>query len=664
MHVANRAPRLLATLFSLLLMVAAVSAMAAPPNKVKWSARLEPADARAGESAQVVVTATVEPGFHIYSLKPNTVGVATSVKLEKSAALTPQGKPVEPAAHRIKDETLKVEYDVFEGTVAFGIPVKLAPKAAGAQKAVVTAQSQACHDQICDPPATEKVAVAFKVAPGAARKDRLKPVTVAPKQVAQAAPAHPSGEDGSQAPPPPPFPPGGGTVQGPPVTGITGITSGGLLNFMWLSIAAGFAALLTPCVFPMIPITVSFFAKRKQEGSVSPVAGATAYCFGIMATFVGLGLLVSVLFGATGIQSFAANPWVNLGLGVLFVVLALNLFGVFEIQLPSSLVNSAHSGTRKGGLLGPMLMGLTFTLTSFTCTVPFVGTLLASAAQGGGIFYPVVGMLGFSAAFALPFFLLALFPQYLARMPKSGGWLVSVKAFMGFLEIAAAIKFFSNADIVWQLELLTRPVFLALWAAIFAMAAFYLLGWIRLPHDAEGLKIGWPRRAFGVLTGVGAAYMLAGMNGVSLGEAEAFPPPPTYGKGAAVVAHGAIPWQLDYEKALTMARAENKPVFVNFTGVTCVNCRAMEANVLPAPDVRKELDHFVPVELYTDRPTPEDRGNQQILLKLANTTANPTYAVVTPDGKLIKALEGRRTVAEFAAFLQEARAAHQQVAQR
>ncbi len=636
-------------------------ASASPESKVKWSARFEPAEVRAGESTQIVLTATLDAGWHMYALdSPPDATIPTTIRLSAGTkSVKVNGKLTQPAPTIHHDANFNADLRYFSGAVAYGIPISVVPSAKGVVKAVVEVKIQICNDSICLPPESIMVPVSIKVAPGAIRANRKPAGVTIPNQ------------------PPgyvkPEVKPKGASLKEQP-SAVASATSTneteneiniakrkGLLSFLWLSMLAGFAALLTPCVFPMIPITVSFFSKRKTNDGANPVAGPVAYCLGIVSTFTGVGLLFAVVFGATKIQTFAAHPVTNLLLGVLFVVLAANLFGAYEIILPSSLVNKANAGTRKGGLVGPYLMGVTFTLTSFTCTVGFVGYLLVSASQGG-LFYPIVGMLGFSTAFALPFFLLALFPQYLSQMPKSGSWLVSVKAFMGFLELAAALKFLSNADLSLQKGILTRPVFLAIWAAIFAIAAMYLLGWLRMPHDDNNQKIGIPRRLLAVATAVVAFWFLGAMNGKSLGSLEAFPPPDPYpGQHSATA---KIQWLSNYEEAVARAKSEHKAIFINFTGVTCVNCREMEKNVLPLPEVVAGIEKFVPVELYTDRPNPEDQKNQQLLLKLANTTANPVYLVIDADGHVIQSVAGRHNPELFTKFLREAYAGTRQTASR
>ena len=359
-----------------------------------------------------------------------------------------------------------------------------------------------------------------------------------------------------------------------------------------------------------------------------------------------------MLFGASGLSLFAANPFVNIALATLFFVLALNLFGVFEIIVPSSVLNKVQP-TGKSGLLAPLLMGFAFTLTSFTCTVPFVGTTLVSAATAGPL-YPAIGMLAFSTAFALPFFLLALFPSYLANLPRAGQWLVSVKAFMGFLELAAALKFLQVADYSLQLGILTRPIFLAIWFTIAVVAGFYLLRVVRLPGDTGTQKPGPGRLALGVATLGVAGWLLAANNGVSLHDLDAYLPPRDYGAQTKI----ASQWiKNDLDSALAQAKTEGKPVLIDFTGYACTNCRLMENNVLPHPDVKQALSDFVTVKLFTDGSDEKSRQFNKYQQDKFGTVAIPMYAVISPDGEVKgQPLEGlERDPAKFIEFLQDSR---------
>jgi thiol:disulfide interchange protein DsbD len=604
------------------------------PKYAVWTATLADKDARAGESTQILLTVQAKDGWHVYGLKELENGPAnTDFKVTKGA-LEANGDQIQPPAIQKFDKNFKMDVELHEGKSVFALPVKLKADATGKQSATVEVRSQACNDRTCAIPATDEIEIEFTVAPGQARPEKITAVTTVPEQPA-----------GKVIPPPSSK---GEEVKDEFTAKVTAAKQSGLAAFLWLAFSAGLVALLTPCVFPMIPITVSFFAKQADKGG-SKYAAPVAYCLGIIGTFTAVGLLATILFGATGIQQLAANAFVNLGLTVLFIVLAANLFGLFEISLPSGLVNKFGSQRGNSGVVPALLMGLTFTLTSFTCTVPLVGTLLLSATQGD-LLYPILGMLAFSTAFALPFFLLALFPQYLAKLPKSGSWLATVKVFMGFLELAAALKFLSNVDLVWNLGWITRPVFLAVWVAIFAVAGFYMIGWLKLGFEEGKAKIGWVRRLVGVGTLASAIYLLGAIEGAPLGTFSAFMPPDPYPGKTSGSKAARLSWNDTFEAA--KAESDGKLIFIDFTGVTCTNCRQMEDNVFPDPDVEKALKTMSRAKLYTDRPTDADRANVKLMIEMTKSTTLPNYVVASPDGKPIRVFQGSTfDTAAFAKFL-------------
>lgn len=537
----------------LLLTMLAVAAMSwGQEMHSKWTATLEPADTRAGETAKIVMKVTITPEWHIYGMHDKNASVPTKFEIAENPVLEQIGDPAAPPPIKKLDELLGKEVDIYEGEVSFEIPVRLKQGITGEQKLTIAATAQACNAQKCDLPFPVDVPLTITVAEGEPRSDRTEP----PALIGQS--GTPSDVQTPSGPP---------VQQDEQTKALQAAKQQGLLSYLWLCLLAGFAALLTPCVFPMIPITVSFFSKRTEGTNGKPAYGpAAAYCGGIIGMYTALGVVVAFVFGATGIQKLAVNPYLNLALAALFIVLAANLFGLFEIKLPSGLVNKVNSGTRSGSILAPVLMGLTFTLTSFTCTVPIVATLLVGASQGD-ILFPVLGMLAFSTAFSLPFFLLALFPQFISRLPRSGSWMVTVKAFMGFLELAAAVKFLSNADLVWELGWLTRPVFLAIWAVIGVIGGLYMLGWLLLGHESGKPPIGWPRRVFGIATLAAGVYCIAGIEGASMGELSSFLPPDPY-PGRHSSSTSDIAWIRTYEEGVSKAKAEGKPMFINFTGVT------------------------------------------------------------------------------------------------
>ncbi len=638
----NRLSQVVLLSVMLVMPVLAKAQAGSPSNPVSITASLIPADARAGEGAQVDVSFTIAAPYHLYALTQPTGPLGgptiTTLTLPASGPFASVGKPVEPAYETMYDSGFQINDQIYKNKVTFGIPVTLKAGISGLQKASVSVYYQVCTDQHCLVPATVSVPVTFTVAPGAARAGHLLPVSsIPPQAVAQSA--------GTVAP--------SGSAQvhvaaDATATRIAHAQQAGILSFLLLAIGYGFLALLTPCVFPMIPITVSYFAKQKQENTRQGVIKAVVYCVGIISTFTIVGVVVAVLFRATGIRVLANNPVLNIGLAVLFIALGINLMGGYEIVLPGGLANTLNKGSQKAGLLGPYLMGLTFTLTSFTCTVAFVGTLLAAAAQGS-LFYPIIGMLGFSTAFALPFFLLALFPQYLNRLPRSGAWMVTVKGFMGFVELAAALKFFSNADLVWGLGWLTRPVFLAVWGCIAVIAAFYLLGALRLPHD-ESRAIGWTRRGIGLVTLLTGIWFFAGINGMAMGRVGDFLPPTPY-PGKTDKLAGQLSWGDDYNSALAKAAQRNEDILVNFTGVNCTNCRDMEQNVFPLAPVQAKMKHFVRLELFTDQDTPEDRANAKLQQKLTHTATLPVYAILSPNGTVLKIQQDRSSESKFLHFM-------------
>ncbi len=393
--------------------------------------------------------------------------------------------------------------------------------------------------------------------------------------------------------------------------------------------------MITPCVFPLIPITLTNFVKQADGNKGKLVRLSGGYALGIVALYVALGGLVTATVGATGINKVASNPYVNLGIFVVFVVFALSFFETIQLTLPANLTAMQTTARKHGGTLGLVLLGITFVLASFTCTAPFVGTLLVAAAQGER-FRPLLGTLVFALAFVSPFLVFAAFPQWISHIPKGGIWLARVKAALGFVELAAALKFLSNADQVWNWKLLTQPVLLAAWAVIFVCAGLYLWGTLRFGVVAEtepqGARVPAPRAAFAGLFLLLALYCFWGLAGRSIPLFSAFLPPTGYG-GMSNSSEDGLTWLTDYNTALAQAKHEGKPLFVDFTGVTCTNCRWNEKNVFPRDDVRRELSQYVRVQLYTDRPT--DAANQRLQLAKFGDVALPLYGVVNPQTEAV-----------------------------
>ena len=426
-------------------------------------------------------------------------------------------------------------------------------------------------------------------------------------------------------------------------------------GFFWLAISTGLLSLLTPCVFPMIPVTIAFFSSPVRDERRS-LRRPLLFGLGIVATFTVLGLALAGIFGAAGLSQFAANPWVNLTLAALFLLFAANLVGFLPTLVPWRFANVGGRAARDadpGNSLGALIMGATFTLTSVTCTAPFIGTLLVLASRGTWL-APVVGMLAYSTAFAVPFVLLALAPRSVARLPRAGRWMVSLRVAIGLLEIAAAIKFVSNADMVLHWGVFTRPVVLIAWAALAVIAAVYLSGGFRR-RRTTGQWMELIPAAIAVLV---AVWLVSGINGRVLPEVEAFLPtsPPSSPASADAPSNH---WVLnDYAGALATAQTTGKPVFIDFTGYTCTNCRWMEANIFSRPDVESELGNFVLSRLYTDGDGELYEKQQSFQEQNFGTVALPLYAVVAPDGKVRSTFSGlTRNPSEFIAFLRRGRTA-------
>ena len=430
-----------------------------------------------------------------------------------------------------------------------------------------------------------------------------------------------------------------------PLTELETEINKGLFSFILFAIGMGFLALLTPCVFPMIPITVSYFTKEGEKEDNNPIFSASLYALGIIVIFTTLGLLLSFTLGASGAGDLAANPWINIFIASLFIYLAFSLFGYYEIQTPSFLRQFSINQENRGGIIGILFMSLTFTLTSFTCTVAFVGALLATASQGA-IFWPIIGMLSFSLAFASPFFLLALFPQYLSKLPKSGGWLNSVKVIMGFLEIAAAFKFISNVDLVWNWGIFDRNMVLLIWAIIFILMGLYLLGLIKMPFDSPIKKISFYRIIFCVIFLFVGIYLSTGLfNNKLHGLIESYLPPDK-----------EKIWIEDLDVGYKVSKELNKPIFIDFTGYTCTNCRWMEINIFEEDEVKKIFENFVLVKLYTDGKEKNHKKNRQLEIERFGTAALPYYVILSPDDNVLGTFPGMDTNKEkFIDFLNNSR---------
>lgn len=686
MKVFESIPATICLVVAALLCLASVGSAQTP---VSLSMRVNPSKAKPGDRLTAQVLASIGGGWHMYSITQGGGGPIPTRITVAEGVFKAAGSPSGTAPRREMDPNFGIMTEFYAGSATFRVPLNVDRAALpGPQTLTINVRYQVCNETVCLPPKTLKVSAPVEiVAATAAESSSSLTPTPTPRSAANAntninanvqGPAADANlatnanveETTSVLDAPADAPPAirddtKGTATTTFNSGID--TNQSLWSFIWLAMTVGALSLLTPCVFPMIPITVSYFTNHSAGNRAGAVRDAVIYALGIILTFTALGVALALLFGAAGINQFAASPWVNLVITAIFVLFALSLFGSFNIGIPTSVLTkldafqrSKEGGGAGGRTIALLLMGLTFSLTSFTCTAPFVGSLLVMAAQGDW-FLPVVGMLAFSTVFALPFFVLALAPQLVSQLPKSGGWLNSVKVVMGFLEIAAAMKFISNVDLVWGWGIFTREIVLATWVTITLLIGLYLLGKFQLSHDTPNVRLGAARILASILFLSLGFYFLTGLFGARLGEIESFLPPATEssltgnrGGDASGKNGGELSWiKNDLNVALETAKAEQKPVFIDFTGYTCTNCRWMEANMFPKPAVRDELERYVRVQLYTDGEGEPYEGFQQLQQEKFNTVALPLYAVVTAGGDALVTFPGlTRDEGEFVAFLQ------------
>lgn len=633
-----------ARILLLIFLLASAGGDAIAQGQIKWSLAADDgvADVKKGKAFDVKLLAELEQGWHLYAIdQPPGGPVATSIKIAEGSPFELAGKigspkpTVKPDPNFIVDDKPLVSR-FHTDRALFSVPVRPTADATTADLAL-SVRFMICSDTTCLPATTITIT-----------RDGVKP----PDRPGNSSAVKPILSDTSSTTVPPATSPANLPDRQPTE----------LWPFIWLAITLGALSLLTPCVFPMIPITVSYFTNHAGGDRGRAVKLATIYSLGIIATFTLLGMLLAVFVGAAGINLFAANPWINLLITAIFLFFALNLFGAYEITIPSSVLTRLDSLTRSkegdgSGIIGALLMGLTFTLTSFTCTSPFVGTILVSASQGEWQM-PLVGMLAFSTIFALPFFILALAPQLVSQLPRAGGWMNAIKVSMGFLEVAAAMKFISNVDLVWKWGIFTREVILAVWIAIGIVLSIYLLGKFQLAHDSRPERLGAGRMLAAVLSLAVSFYLLTGLFGARLGELESFLPPALEVSAGSRFSssEGAVKWiKNDLDAARLRSRAENRPIFIDFTGYTCTNCRWMEANVFPKAEVEAELSKFVLLQLYTDGEGEVYQRNQQLEQEMFGTVALPFYAIVDSDLRTIASFPGlTRNVPEFVDFLKKA----------
>lgn len=579
-------------------------------DPVKWSTSVVKIS---DTEYDLITTATIEAKWHLYSQNVPADGpIPTTFLFKKSADFKVVGKTSEEKGHTVHDPVFDMEIKYFENKATFKQRIKI--NNSNAFKILGEVEFMVCDDSSCLPPTV--IDLAFLI-PG--NKANATIVTADDsKEVVEVA------VDKNIEIPSTTVDKNKENVAVVAATNSNKTSNKSLLTIFIIAFFSGFAALLTPCVFPMIPMTVSFFTKQSKS-KAEGVKNAVIYGLSIIIIYVLLGLLVSAVFGADALNALSTNVWFNVIFFFLLVIFAVSFLGAFEIVLPSSWGTTVDAQADKGGIIGIFFMALALAIVSFSCTGPIVGTLLVEAAAGGNQIGPIVGMLGFSLALAIPFALFAAFPGWLNSLPKSGGWLNTIKVVLGFLELALAFKFLSNADLVLQLHWLEREVFLSIWITIFLVLAFYLFGKIQLPHDSPLTHISVGRLSLGIVSLAFAVYMIPGLWGAPLNLISAFPPAQYYSESPYGVgfskmssgissgenseipdgAHLMPPHNIlafnDYEKGLAYAKKVNKPVMIDFTGYACVNCRKMEQQVWAKDEILPILkNEVVLISLYVD----------------------------------------------------------------
>ena len=641
------------------------------PEHVKWEIISSPESVTPGNSLTVEFSAKIAQGWKLYAMDSPRPSWHARLNFDAlPAGIEQAGTPTQSDPVRTFDKYFESDVSYFKTEAVLKARFSVDETAAkGLQVISGKIGYQICHDEmgICLPPYFEVFTAQFDVidssesgqsssGSGESKADLahlfegtdqfITPPSVIEEPIdEEPALAEPSAEEEAEL-----------------VSTPVQRESRGFWGFILLAIGAGIGALLMPCVFPMIPLTVSYFTKHAHNrGEAVRMAGV--YGLAIVTIFTGLGVLTALLIGASGAQVIAANPWINLFIGLVFIVFALSLLGLFELRLPNGLINFFNrQSNEQAGYAGVLFMGTTLTLVSFSCTAPFVGTLLAATA-GGEWIYPVIGMLVFSATFALPFVGFALFPNGLSRLPASGNWMNTLKVVFGFIELAAAIKFLSNADLVWGWNIISRPMAISATVVILFLTGLYLIGKLRLEHDESVEKIGTLRLMFAIGFFGLSLYMLPGLFGAPLNHLDAYLPP-RQGSDVSLVSAFASPdrssvisdeaWFEDIDLAYAEAQAIGKPVFIDFTGYTCTNCRQMESTVFPQVSIVDRFsEQYVLLRLYTDD-LDEGPALQKFQLKLTGTVALPTYAIVDPgSGNLISKRSGILSVEDFGDFLDD-----------
>jgi thiol:disulfide interchange protein DsbD len=654
----------------LLLAFMAIPALAEKINPAKWSWSIQPTNPKVGEQAEVIFKVAIEKDWYLYSsdFDKELGPTVTTVTFKSGSGFQTIGglKAINPHS-KLDTEIWNGTYTYFTGQAEFRQKIKIT---AADYKIEGSYDSQSCSNVsgLCVP--IRGVFSLTGKADAAAVKDTAKAET----------PAAPVIEVSAQTP-----------VTPAPVAEIPQDES--LFMFFWIALGAGFLALLTPCVYPLIPMTVSFFTKQKGGKSLAFLYGGF-----IVLIYVFFGTLLAFFAGAS-FANFLSTHWIpNMLFFTIFILFGISFLGAFEIVLPSNLVNTVDAKSDKGGFIGVFFMAFTLVLVSFSCTGPLAGSILIAASQGAFL-KPINGMLGFSLAFAIPFTLFAIFPGFMQKLPKSGNWMNEVKVVLGFLEIALAFKFLSVADQVYHWHLLAREIFLAIWIAIFTALTLYLFGKISLPHDGPSKNLSVPRTLFATAVLAFVIYLVPGMFGAPLKGLSGWLPPmnsqdfkgsqtaevPAQKNDALYSDFLELPLGLtgyfDFEQAKAAALKANKPLFIDFTGHGCVNCRKMEEYVWSDPSVLQRLKNdYVVVALYCDDKTelPASKwytskvdgqekktlGDQNLDFQISrfNSNAQPHYVLLDPrkdDKPMVQPVAFDANVDHFISFLDQGKSIYQ-----
>jgi len=603
-------------LLFLALSATGVSAQSEKFNHVKWTMTVDQASARPGGTILAKLQAEIDPGWHMYSLTTPPGPIPTTIKLVDDSTVE-QFTVFEPPPIRKFDPNFNAETETYEGSQTFLARIELKKGlAAGPVTLSFEPRYQTCSGTSCIPPRTRQISATLNIAADAA----IGAISI-PSGYIEAKPGLPAPATNPQ--------------------------NGDLLPFLGLAFGVGLAAIFTPCVFPMIPITMSYFV-----GQRGGFAQAVTFCLGIIVLFTGLGLIATIALGPAGVVQLGGNPWVNGFIALVFFVFGLSLLGAFEITIPSSILTKLNTASGQGGFAGALLMGLTFALASFACVGPFMGTLLAASVTGGKL-RPTLGMASFASGLSLPFFLLALFPAWLGKLPRSGEWLARVKVVMGFLVLAFMLKYLYSLDAVLQLGFITRERFLAFAVVLLAMAGFYLLGYVRLPGVSAEAELGVARLLIGMLFIVAGLSLVPGMFGARLGDIEAFIPPPSSDSVSSGSGQQELAWMKnDLPGALARAKAENKLVLADFTGYACTNCKWMKRNMFTRPEIDAVARNMVLVELYTDGTDAASEANQKLEEEKFQTVAIPFYVVYDANQKALATFADKTSDSQqYLAFL-------------